>query len=112
MRGRNVDARNAESLAVGRLEQAHMRLLEKWNKHHAGDKAANMCYISHIAADLPQIRELQHNPTAKHEKGRHIHHPEKNQNADNAANIGARMQEQISSQHTGNSTAGADHWHR
>ena len=112
MRGRNFDARNAKSLAVGGLEQAHMRLLEKWNKHHAGDKAANMCYISYIAADLPQIRELQHNPATKHEKGWHIHHPEKNQNANDAANIGAWMQKQISSQHTGNGTAGADHWHR
>ena len=111
MRGRNIDARDAESLAVGRLEQAHMRLLEKWNKHHAGDKAANMCYVSHIAVDLPQIGKLQHNPAAKHEKSWHIHHSEKNQNADNAANIGARMQKQISPQHTGNGTAGANHWH-
>ena len=111
MCGRDIDARNAERLAVGRLKQAHMRLLEKWNKHHAGDKAANMCYISHIATNLPQICELQHNPTAEHQKGRHIHHPEKNQNAYNAANIGTRVQEQVSPQHTGNGPAGADHWH-
>ena len=98
MPGRNFNVGNAECLAVGGLEKAHMRPLEKRNKRHASNKTANMCHISHIAADLSQVGKLQHNPAAKHEKCRHIHYPEKNQNANNATDIGAWMQQQMDQQ--------------
>lgn len=96
---------------MGRLEQTHMRFLEERNEHHASDKSANMCYISHIGADLPQICKLQYNPATKYEKCRYIHHPEKYKNADNAANVRARMKQQISPQHTSEGAAGANHRH-
>ena len=94
---------------MGRLEQTHMRFLEERNEHHSSNKPSNMCHISHIGTDLPQICKLQQNPATKYEICRYIHHPEKYKNADNAAYVRARMKQQISPQHTSEGAAGAYH---